>query len=204
MEQLLLISAAVLLVVLLLLVIPVTISFSIVRREAFTGRVTIGWLFGLLSYTPSLAKSSDSNRRRKTRKAPADPGGTPSKAPVVSKKRFTRLLKSKGFMRGLLRLLRNVAGCVRFVSLHVAGRFGLDNPYDTGRLWGNICAFTGFLYGAKRVRILVEPEFNEAVFELDSRGVIRIVPATLLLPAARFVLSPSTIRAAWSVSRRPK
>ncbi len=105
-------------------------------------------------------------------------------------------------MRGVLRLLRNVAGCARLVSLHVAGRFGLDNPYDTGRLWGNICAFTGFLHGAERVRILVEPEFNEAVFELDSRGVIRIVPVTLLLPAARFVLSPSTLRAAWAASRR--
>ena len=203
-EPVLLIFAAILLVVLLLLVIPVTISFSIVRRGAFTGGITIGWLFGLLQYTPSLAVSSDSSRRRRTRKAPADPGETPSEASGVSAKRFMKLLKSKGFIRGALRFLRNVAGCVRFVSLHVAGRFGLDNPYDTGRLWGNLCAFTGFLHGAERVRILVEPEFNEAVFELDSRGVIRIVPVTLLLPAARFVLSPSTLRAAWTASRRPE
>ena len=113
-----------------------------------------------------------------------------------------KLLKSRGFARGALKLLRDLAGCVRFVSLHVAGRFGLDNPYDTGRLWGHFCAFSGFLHGAKRIRIQVEPEFNDTVFELDSRGVFRIVPVTLLLPTVRFVLSPSTLRAAWAAARR--
>ena len=105
-------------------------------------------------------------------------------------------------MRGVLRLLRDLTGCVRIVSLRVAGRVGLDDPCDTGRLWGSICAFAGFLHGSHRVRFQVEPEFNEAVFELDGRGEIRIIPFSLFLPAARFVLSPSTLRAAWAASRR--
>lgn len=95
-----------------------------------------------------------------------------------------------------------MARCVRFVSLHVAGRFGLDNPCDTGRLWGTFCAFTGFLHGTERVRLRVEPDFEEAVFELDSRGEIRIVPVTLFFPFIRFVLAPATLRAAWSAARR--
>ena len=105
-------------------------------------------------------------------------------------------------MGGVLRLFRDLAGCVRIVSLHVAGRVGLDDPCETGRLWGGICAFTGFLHGSKRVRFQVEPEFNEAVLELDGRGEIRIIPFSLFLPTARFVLSPATLRAAWAASRR--
>ena len=206
-EPVLLIPAVVLLAVLLLLAIPVTISFSVVRREAFSGRITIGWLFGLLQFTPS--KPGRAGRSKKKRRPSADrtepddaPGETPSAAPRASGKRFTALLKSKRFVRGVLKFTHGMAMRVRFVSLRVAGRFGLENPYDTGRLWGYICAFTGFLHGSKRVRLLVEPEFEEAIFEFDGEGELRVVPVTLFWPAARFVLSPATLRAAWTATRR--
>lgn len=207
-EPVLIIPAAFLLAVLFLLASPVTISFSIVRREAFSARITIGWLFGLLRFTPFMAGDGKRTRRKRRRPATAaaepddSSGEAPRKATRAPAKRFHKLLKSKGFVRGVLRFLRDMTRCVRFVSLRVAGRVGLDDPCDTGRLWGSICAVTGFLHGAKRVRFLVEPEFNEAVFELDGQGEIRIVPVTLLLPTARFVLSPATLRAAWAVSRR--
>ncbi len=206
-EPVLIIPAALLLAVVFLLAMPVTISFSIVRREAFSARITIGWLFGLLRFSPSMTGSGDRKRRRKREAAaPREPDASPDEAPRAAPrgpaKRFQSLVKSKGFIRGVLRFLRDLTRCVQFVSLRVAGRIGLDNPCDTGRLWGNVCAVTGFLHGSKRVRFLVEPEFNEAVFELDSRGEVRIVPVTLLLPTARFVLSPTTLRAAWAASRR--
>lgn len=206
-EPYLLIPAAVLLAALVLLAVPVTISFSIVRRGAFSGRITFGWLFGLLRVTPSIsAGGKRKRRRRKPAETPPGPDEPPGEAPREATrgpaKRFLRLLKSRGFLRGVLRLLRGLARRVRFVSLHVAGRFGLDDPCDTGRLWGSICAATGFLHGSKRVRFQVEPDFNEAVLELDGRGEIRFIPVTLFLPAARFVLSPATLRAAWAAARR--
>ena len=206
----------------MLLAIPVTITFSVVRREDFSGRITFGWLFGLLRVTPSLSFGAGRKRKR-GRPAPAtaesdksgepDGPGGPDGAEAPSTRasaegkgapaeRFRRVLKTKGFVRGVLRFLRDMARCVRFVSLHVAGRFGLDNPCDTGRLWGTFCAFTGFLHGAERVRLRVEPDFDEAVFELDGRGEIRIIPVTLFLPFIRFILAPATLRAAWSASRR--
>ena len=206
-ELYLLIPVALLLSVLLLLAIPVTVSFSVVRREAFSGRITFGWLFGLLSVTPSLARSSDqASARRRPARAPAEPEDPPAETPGdgtrVPAKRFLKALKSKGFVRRALVFLRDSARRVRFESLHVAGRFGLDNPCDTGRLWGTFCACTGFLHGAERVRLRVEPDFNEAVLELDGRGEIRIIPVTLFLPTVRFILSPATLRAAWAAARR--
>lgn len=203
----LLIPAAVLLSVLVLLAVPVTISFSVVRREAFTGRITFGWLFGLLRITPSIPTGSGrKRRRRRPADTPSEPDDSPEEAQREASrtpaKRFLRVLKSRGFVRGVLRLLFDLAGCVRFVSLHVAGRVGLDDPCDTGRLWGNICAATGFLHSAKRVRFQVEPDFDGAVLELDGRGEIRIIPVTLFLPAVRFIFSPATLRAAWTASKR--
>ncbi len=206
-EPVLLIPAVVLLAVLLLFAIPVTISFSIVRRETCTGSITFGWLFGLLRFTPS--KPGRTVRTKKKRRPSADrtepddsPGETPSAAPRAAGKRLTAMLKSRGFMRGVLKCTHGMATRVRFVSLRIAGRFGFENPYDTGRLWGYICAFTGFLHGSERVRLLVEPEFDEAIFEFDGEGEFRVVPVALLLPAARFVLSPATLRAAWTAARR--
>ncbi|MCY3712793.1 MAG: DUF2953 domain-containing protein [Gemmatimonadetes bacterium] len=228
-EPYLLIPVAVLLSMLMLLAIPVTISFSVVRREGFSGRITFGWLFGLLRISPSIPTGVRRKRkRRRPVRAPAEsvesggsdvPGepGEPgeSKAPSARTsadekadgkrapaERLRRVLKTRGFVRGVLRFLRDMARCVRFVSLHVAGRIGLDNPCDTGRLWGTFCALTGFLHGAERVRLRVEPDFDEAVFELDGRGEIRIVPVTLFLPFIRFFLAPATLRAAWAMSRR--
>ena len=224
-EPYLLIPVAVLLSVLMLLAIPVTITFSVVRREDFSGRITFGWLFGLLRLTPSLSIGARRKRKRRRRARAAaesaesgradEPGGTeaPSAPTSVDEKadgkrapteRLRRVLKTKGFVRGVLRFLRDMARCVRFVSLHVAGRFGLDNPCDTGRLWGTFCALTGFLHGAERVRLRVEPDFDEAVFELDGRGEIRIIPVTLFLPFIRFVLAPATLHAAWSAVCRTR
>ncbi len=225
-EPYLLIPVVVLLSVLMLLAIPVTISFSIVRREDFSGSITFGWLFGLLRISPSMpAGTGRKRKRRRPDHAPAGsdrpdgadgpggpggPGGpeAPSTRPSAGRKRapaerLVRVLKTKGFIRSVLRFIRDMARCVRFVSLHVAGRFGLDNPFDTGRLWGTFCAFTGFLHGVERVRLRVEPDFDEAVFEFDGRGEIRIIPVTLFVPFIRFVLAPATLRAAWSASRRP-
>ena len=224
-EPYLLIPVAVLLSVLMLLAIPVTITFSVVRREEVSGRITFGWLFGLLRISPSL--SSGAGRKRKRRRpvrtaaessessGPDGPAGQEASAARTSTdgkadekrapwERLRRVLKTRGFVRGVLRFLHDMARCVRFVSLHVAGRFGLDNPCDTGRLWGTFCALTGFLHGAERVRLRVEPDFDEAVFELDGRGEIRIIPVTLFLPFIRFVLTPATLRAAWSAARRAR
>lgn len=206
-EPVLIIPGAVLLAVLLLFAIPVTISFSVVRRGTCTGRITIGWLFGLLQFTPSRPRSTGRRKKKRrpaTERAEPDDlrGKTPSAAPRAGAKRFTALLKSKGFVRGVLRFTHGMAMRVRFVSLRIAGRFGLENPYDTGRLWGYICAFTGFLHGADRVTLLVEPEFDEVILEFDGEGELRVVPVTLFWPAARFVLSPATLRAAWTAARR--
>ncbi len=220
-EPYLLIPVTVLLSVLMLLAIPVTITFSVVRREEVSGRITFGWLFGLLRISPSL--SSGAHRKRKRRRpvrtaaesressGPDGPAGQEAPSARTSAdgkralaERLRRVLKTRGFVRGVLRFLRDMARCVRFMSLHVAGRFGLDNPCDTGRLWGMFCALTGFLHGADRVRLRVEPDFDEAVFELDSRGEIRIIPVTLFFPFIRFVLAPATLRAAWSAARRAR
>lgn len=217
-DPILLITVAVLLSVLMLLAIPVTITFSVVRREGFSGRITFGWLFGLLRVTPSISTGSRRKRkRRQPARAPPESGGpdgpggpeapsarTSADGKRAPAERLHRVLKTKGFVRGVLRFLRDMARSVRFVSLHVAGRFGLDNPCDTGRLWGTFCALTGFLHGTERVRLRVEPDFDEAVFELDGRGEIRIIPVTLFLPFIRFVLAPATLRAAWSASGRTR
>ncbi len=202
-EPALIICAVLLLAVLFLLVTPVTISFSFVLREACSARITIGWLFGLLRFTrPGAGRGDRRRRRRRAKPTPVEQADSSGQTPRSASDRFRSLLKSRELIWSILRFLRDATRRVRLVSLRVAGRIGLDNPCDTGRLWGMLCAFTGFLQGTKRVRLLVEPEFSETVFELDGRGEVRVVPLSLLFLTARFVLSPTTLRAAWAASRK--
>tara|TARA_B100000029_G_scaffold58977_1_gene53185 strand:+ start:82624 stop:83235 length:612 start_codon:yes stop_codon:yes gene_type:complete len=190
----------ILVVIIFLLAIPITISFSIIRKDTCTGRVSIAWLFGLLRFTRSIL-TSDFEKAYKRDETIITVKETSSKNEGVSLDHFIKMLKNKKVLKDVLKLLSNILRIVRFVSLRVVGRFGLENPYDTGRLWGNICLFTPFLYSMKRFQFCVEPVFNEVIFEIDSRGIVRIIPITLLLPTAKFVFSSSILRAAWSIIR---
>lgn len=70
-------------------------------------------------------------------------------------------------------------------------RLGLGDPADTGQLWGLLGPVAALLSNLQGARLELEPEFMDAVFELEGSGTIRFVPLQLLVLVAALMLSPS-------------
>lgn len=205
------IIAGLLLLSLLILAIPVTVTFSVQRRETFTNQFTIGWLFGRLRYAPqrvdrAKGKNRVAHQEKKTVKktVPTEPETAPARRPLDLAK---AILKTRGFVKRTIRLLQTLIGAIRLRTIQMKGRIGLNDPYDTGRLWGLFSALTGVIHMKQQVLIQFEPDFNHPALEIDGHGIIRIIPLQMIAITTLFLLSPPTIRATWAAikwSRRRK
>jgi hypothetical protein len=182
----------------LVLAIPIHLRFRVDRAERASYRVHLKWLFGLV-------------RRELKRKAP--PAVPPTK-PEAKRKRarhrrrrgselFGFLVRVEGLSRALARFIRRVGHSLapRDVALDV--RLGLDDPADTGQLFGLLAPVVGVLASAAPiVELRVVPEFLEQAFLLHARGSIRIVPLALIAYTLALILSRPGLTVLWHLGRR--
>lgn len=97
-------------------------------------------------------------------------------------------------LREAAALLRDLLGCVRVERLQAAGRFGFDDPADTGQAWGLVAPWLYAVPGA-RARCDIAPDFERPGLHGHAEAQLRVVPAALLL---------QTLRHAWRVLRGPR
>lgn len=172
-----------------LLAVPVDVAFAACRRERFEARLTIRWLWGwvpLPAPQGGRRKPRSAKPKRARRRKPGKPSGV---------RRALAMVRSEDFPRRVLRLLRDLLRSVHVRRFDFDLRVGLDDPADTGRLWGLIGPVTALLTLPSPARIVVTPEFAEPLLHLDAHAEARIVPAGLLAVLIVFLLSPPTLRA---------
>jgi len=90
----------------------------------------------------------------------------------------------------MLRFARQLWRAFRKRDLQLRIRVGLGDPADTGRLWGLPGPVSGILSGVDNASIELEADFVDAVFELDSRGNLNVIPLQLLYLVLGLLLSP--------------
>ena len=185
----------------LLLAVPVDVTVSVQRSGSISGRVIVAWLFGRV-------RLSSKTDRKKTpepkAEAPEPETSEPPepKSPSKTSHRQTlsdamTIIKTRGFVKRIIKLFRDLVTRIRIRTLTVSGRIGLGDPADTGRFWGMLSIVTGFLAMVREAVILLEPDFEQAVFEFDGQGSFRIIPLQMCLVMALFLLSPPALRAGW-------
>jgi len=123
---------------LLLLSIPLDLVFSFQREQQFRARARIGWLFGRVG-----KNIGGGTKQHKEAKSPR-----PS-SPAKPKKRGgnLRLLASAvrgGILNDFLRLARRILGTVKVRRLHLQLHVGLDDPAETGLLWGAVAPVVAY------------------------------------------------------------
>jgi len=180
---------------LLLLAVPVDVGFEVHRRERTESRVRIGWLWGRVRFPVSDGGDKAPRTKRPKRRRARKPG-RPSPG-----RRVIAMARSPHFPRRALRLVRDLSARVRFSTLECSARLGLDDPADTGRLWGLLGPVAALLALPRAARVELSPEFGGALFHLDARGEARVVPAAVLVTVLAFLLAPATLRAAWAAAR---
>ena len=104
-------------------------------------------------------------------------------------------LRTRGLLRQVSRLLRDVLGCLKIRDLAANFTVGLGDPADTGFLFAFIGPATFFLGSSFPHRIRIQPSFeDEAVCEGYLCGTVRVVPIRMVTPGVRFAFSLPAIR----------
>ena len=178
-------------VIILVLCIPLNAVLHIDVHGRPKFRVRLVWLFGLVSKEVTKGKK-DPEEEKSVAKDKRKPGKRKIKARTIF-----QILRTKGLLKQLKRLLQDILKCLKIRDLKVNLRIGLDDPADTGLLLALIGPVTFFLGSSRVHEIRVQPSFeDEAVFEGYLSGALRLVPIQLAIPFLRFVFSLAAIRAA--------
>ena len=123
---------------------------------------------------PKTKKSSDTNRPK----------------PAPKKYNPLATLRQKSFRQRILRFGRDIWRALRKRNLYLRIRVGLGDPAETGQLWALFGPLSGLLVNIEDASIALEPEFIDAVFELDSSGKISVIPLQLLYLVLGLLCSP--------------
>ncbi len=173
------------------LAIPVGVTFTVQREEKFQGRVTIDWLFGLVRIPVQPEENGETKPEPSSKKS--------SRTQAQRDIHLWAMFRSKGFLARLLRLLRRLMGCIHIRRLRLHLLIGLDDPADTGQLWGMIGPLALLVPVPARAELVIQPEFTGAALQIDSEGAIRILPIEIIGTLFAFALSPVTLRALYAL-----
>jgi hypothetical protein len=180
-------AAAVLFALALLLAVPVAVAFRFQRVEAFGGRISVRWLFGLVRFAVPIPGTARPANARPEPRAKARKRG--ARKPVLA------ILRQGAFRRRVYRLLGDLVAAAHPRDVSLRMRVGLGDPADTGRLWALVGPLNAAAGNLRDVEVQIEPEFMDPTFEFHVAGLLRVIPLQLLALAIAFGLSPASLRA---------
>ncbi len=200
---------ALLLLTILLLAIPVDLVFALKKDDVWRGRIVVYWLFGLTHKTlyPGREERARRLRRRgRLRKSIASVGRQ-----LVKRRRYlSSALRSEGFMRRAVYLVRDLLRSLRPRRFRFQCVVGLDDPADTGRLFGvlaplQVLASRKMAFGKhSNVAFEVTPDFNGPRCTGYWCASMGFVPLKLIGVFLGFLFSPPVFRAARGLIQRSK
>ncbi len=175
--------------------VPWGIEFEVESAPNWRGKVELTWaglahfhfdigeVVGRQAHRPAAAARriarTKNSRRRITQRS----------RPTIT----TVLMSVRHGAELLCRLLRQT----RVSALDVHCRVGLDDPADTGVLYGSLAPLVAVLRLQQHGSFRIEPDFARDCFEMHGSGRISIVPVRYFLVLASFLLAPRT----WRIAR---
>ncbi|MCP5191319.1 MAG: DUF2953 domain-containing protein [Pseudomonadales bacterium] len=181
--------AGLLLLLVVLLAIPVELKFDLRHWEGERkSSATLVWLFGAVSFPLVSRARTKPEQPRKVAKAKEAHRRTASG-------RVLSMLQTEGFPGRLLQLARDLPRRIRIRDLSLDARLGLDDPADTGQLWGVVGPLAALLATSRAMQGSIQPDFAAEVFEYQGQGHVSFIPIQVLALLLFFALSPVTLRA---------
>ncbi len=189
---------AVLALTVLLLAVPVNLVYALRKDDVWRGRVIVYWMFGLMRVRlrPGRRKAARPSKRRK-RRALIVSG---ARGALRRRRDVHAVLCTRGLLRGLVLLLRDLLRALRPRRLRVELVIGMEDPADTGRL-AAVLAPLRVLFGRRtlgkgsNVAIEVTPDFAGPRFQGYSCASVQFVPLRLIALMIGFLFSPPVFRA---------
>jgi hypothetical protein len=148
------------------------------------------WAFGMVEMSLPGRKISRGKRAKQKPKREA-------RYKKSERLRIRRLLLSPAAWERARVLLAGLVRAMRWRVFRFEARFGLDDPADTGQLWGAVGTILYML--PPRLDVMVQPVFEGPDFAFDGEAEIRLVPLRVIAVLLLFGLSPATWRVLWPV-----
>ena len=141
-------------------------------------RVRARWLFGVVR------TGFDSSLRAE---APNEPSR--ERTSVRGARLVRRLLAIDGLAGRLAMLVVESVRSLGWQRGRIFLRFGLEDPADTGELYGILVPALAVLPRPPGLSVEFQPEFAGSRFEAEAKGLGRLVPARAVVALGRFALS---------------
>jgi len=174
-----------LLLLIALLAIPVTLTFHASWQKSLQGNIQLQWAWGFVSARFPLVKSAGATEQEEKQTT-----NNIQQIPA-NKNNLLTALQHKKLRQRIIKFIRDFWHAIHKTNLKIQLRIGLDDPADTGQLWGFVGPVSGILSGIREANINIEPDFLDSTFELDGQGTIRFVPLKMLYLISALLLSPS-------------
>jgi hypothetical protein len=175
------IVAGILLSIILVLSVPVDLVFDFTSGGDGKKIVRVEWFFGLVGRNLLPRKKPGKRGKRKKRDFRY----------FLS---YMALARTRGMVPAFVRLGRRMIGSFHIRQLSAELRLGLDDPADTGTVYGIL--WPAFVLPIKytSATLAMDPVFDGSVFEAAFQGEVRIFPVEIAANVLRFVFSPSGLR----------
>ena len=185
-----LLTILILFLIIFFLIIPVEIAFSLNNLEKPKSNIRVKLIFGLINL--QLFPQTPKEKKQEITEA----------VPVRKKKRvtfrkFLKIAENEKFVGKLSAFIKRILKSIKLQLSKLYFRLGLDDPADTGMLWGVMGPVSGILGYYSDNKIKIEPEFQDSAFDIDGTGNITIIPLEIIFISLIFLLSPVTVKTLW-------
>ena len=180
-----------------MLAVPLVLFIEAERTDKLTFRWRLFWLFGLVT-ARSRNRSAPSALERAARAA-----DTPKKRRGRGRRIAVAVLRTRGLIERVVRLALALLRQVTLERLQLDAMFGLENPADTGFVYGCLSPVL-VLADVRGLNIRCHPMFLESGVRGAFRATIRVRPLLVVGPIVAFLVSPPVFRAARAVWRARK
>jgi len=173
---------------------PLDVGYRLKKDDNFRLRLSIAWAYGLLSKQLDKKLDSSSEKPKGTK---AVRKKTPARRRQTGKEKFRAamaFMRSPGMSASLLKLAQNIWRQLRIRKLSLHLTFGLDDPADTGQLFGTLAPALILSNRLPRLDLQVQPDFSQPTLQAESHGQLRLIPLTIIGVIIAFLLSPACWR----------
>ncbi|MCX9083292.1 MAG: DUF2953 domain-containing protein [Candidatus Methanoperedens sp.] len=195
---------------LVVLLSPVKICVNSAReREEIDGFFSLGWIIFLLRYTfknegaEILVLGRRIVRLPKKEKSPGFNEKIKESRPRNKSDRMPQKMPHSGQILSLSRptvgLFKDILYSFKLKNLNVNIRFGLEDPADTGIMFGFLHSIIGIIRKSHNIRWSVD--FTKPVLEWDLKAEIAITPIQIVLPVTRFITNKQVLRSGLRIIR---
>ncbi len=176
--------------VVILLAVPVTLTYRCSWKQTLSADLRLKWAFGLVraDVSPDLSASDPDQPTALAGK------GTWWRKRAGRKSNVMAAIRQASFRRRILRLGSDLWSAIRKKDVRLWIRAGLGDPADTGRLWAVLGPLSGMFSRPGDISVAIEPDFLDATLEIDSSGIVRVVPLRIVIIALGLLVSPAMWR----------